>query len=88
MVSQGVYLCSGSHDYESDSFQLFAKPISIGADAWVCAQAFVTPGVSIAEGAVIGARSVVTRDQPAWFVCAGNPCLPIKPRKEPINKKH
>ena len=87
VVSQGVHLCSGSHDYESDSFHLFARPISIGADAWVCAEAFVTPGVSIAEGAVIGARSVVIRNQPAWFVCAGNPCRPIKPRKKPLDKR-
>ena len=83
MVSQGVHLCTGSHDYESDNFQLFARPISIGADAWVCSEAFVGPGVSIAAGAVIGARSVVTRDQAAWMVCAGNPCRPIKPRNPP-----
>ena len=83
MVSQGVHLCTGSHDYESENFQLFARPISIGADAWVCSEAFVGPGVSIAAGAVIGARSVVTRDQAAWMVCAGNPCRPIKPRNPP-----
>jgi len=83
VVSQGVHLCTGSHDYESENFQLFARPIEIGADAWVCAEAYVGLGVSIAPGAVIGARSVVTRDQPAWMVCAGNPCRPIKPRKPP-----
>ena len=86
MVSQGVHLCTGSHDYESEDFQLFARPISIGTDAWVCAEAFVAPGVSIAEGTVIGARAVVIRDQPAWSVCAGNPCLPIKPRKTTLRK--
>ena len=83
VVSQGVHLCTGSHDYESERFQLFAMPITIGADAWVCAEAFVGPGISIAPGAVIGARSVVTRDQPAWMVCAGNPCRPLKVRKPP-----
>jgi len=41
----------------------------------------VHPGVTIGEGAVIGARSVVTRDVPAWMVCAGHPCVPIKERK-------
>ncbi|WP_216909526.1 putative colanic acid biosynthesis acetyltransferase [Synechococcus sp. CCY 0621] len=81
VVSQGVHLCTGSHDYESPNFQLFTRPISIGADAWICTEAFLAPGVSIGEGAVIGARSVVTRSQPAWMVCAGNPCKPIKPRK-------
>ena len=83
VVSQGVHLCTGSHDYQSENFQLFACPIHIGGDAWICAEAFLSPGVSIGDGAVIGARSVVTRDQPAWMVCAGNPCRPLKPRTKP-----
>jgi putative colanic acid biosynthesis acetyltransferase WcaF len=83
VVSQGVHICTGSHDYESDNFQLFALPIQISADAWICSEAFLAPGVSIGAGAVIGARSVVTRDQPAWMVCAGNPCRPLKPRIPP-----
>jgi putative colanic acid biosynthesis acetyltransferase WcaF len=81
VVSQGVHLCTGSHDYESECFQLFALPILIGADSWICADAFLAPGVSIGDGAVIGARAVVTCDQPQWSVCAGNPCRPIKNRK-------
>lgn len=87
VVSQGVHLCTGSHDHESANFQLFALPIEIGADAWICAEAFLAPGVSIGEGAVIGARAVVTRDQPAWMVCAGNPCRPLKPRTQPSYAK-
>lgn len=83
VVSQGVHLCTGSHNHESDNFQLFALPIHIGDDVWICAEAFLAPGVSIGNGAVIGARSVVTRDQPAWMVSAGNPCRPIKPRIPP-----
>ena len=82
IVSQGVHLCTGSHDYETESFQLFTKPIFIGAKAWICADAFLAPGVHIGDGAVIGARSVVTRDQPSWMVCAGNPCKPIKVRSK------
>jgi putative colanic acid biosynthesis acetyltransferase WcaF len=88
VVSQGVHICTGSHDYESENFQLFTKPIIIGADAWICAEAFVAPGVSIGPGAVIGARAVVTRDQPAWMVCTGNPCRPIKSRKPPEYAVH
>jgi putative colanic acid biosynthesis acetyltransferase WcaF len=83
VVSQGVYLCTGSHDYESANFQLFAQPICIGSDAWICAESFLGPGIKIGEGAVIGARAVVTRDQPPWTVCAGNPCRPLKPRNHP-----
>lgn len=80
VVSQGTYLCTGSHDYEDPNFQLYAKPIYIGDNAWLCAESFICPGVTIGEGSVIGARSVVTKDMPAWTVCAGNPCKPIKPR--------
>jgi putative colanic acid biosynthesis acetyltransferase WcaF len=83
VVSQGVHLCTGSHDYDADNFQLFARPILIGSHAWICAESFLAPGVSKGDGAVIGARSVVTCDQPKWMVCAGNPCRPLKPRKEP-----
>lgn len=81
VVSQGAYLCTGSHDYEDPNFQLVAGAIVVGPHAWVCAQAFVGPGVTVGEGAVVGARAVATRDVPAWTVCAGNPCRPLKPRK-------
>ncbi len=83
VVSQGAHLCTGSHDYTSPSFPLFASAIHIGSDAWICTEAFLAPGVQIGEGTVIGARSVVVNDQPAWMVCAGNPCRTLKPRKHP-----
>lgn len=80
VVSQGVHLCTGTHDYEDPLFQLVARPIYVGAKAWLCTESFVGPGVTVGEGTVIGARSVVTKDMPAWTVCAGHPCRPIKPR--------
>ena len=80
VVSQGAYLCTGTHDYEDPSFQMVAAPITIGSKAWVCAHAFIGPGVTIGDGAVVGARAVVTRSMPEWTVCAGHPCRPIKPR--------
>lgn len=80
VVSQGTHLCAGTHDYEQPGFPLVTKPIVIGDHAWVAAEAFFHPGVVIGEGAVIGARSVVTKDMPAWTVCAGHPCKPIKER--------
>ncbi len=81
VISQGAHLCTGSHDYRIPRFPLYAKAIKVGANSWIAAEAFVLPGVTIGEGAVIGARSVVTKDMPAWTVCAGNPCKPIKPRE-------
>ena len=81
VISQGAYLCCGTHDYESPNMQLTAKPITIGRRAWICAEVFIHPGVSVPEGAVVGARSVVTRslDEP-WAVYAGNPCVKVKER--------
>jgi maltose O-acetyltransferase len=55
-----------------------AKPISIGADAWLGGGAVVLPGRSVGDGAVIGAGSVVTRDIPPNTVAAGNPCRIIR----------
>lgn len=80
VVSQGTQLCTGTHDYEDPKFQLYVKPIHIGDEAWICADTFICPGVSVGEGAVVGARSVVTKDILPWTVCAGNPCKVIKPR--------
>ena len=81
VISQGTRLITGSHDYENPRFPLYAKPINIKSHVWVATEAFICQGVTIEEGAVIGARSVVTHDIPAWTVCAGNPCKVIKQRE-------
>ncbi|MEO6546448.1 MAG: putative colanic acid biosynthesis acetyltransferase [Ferruginibacter sp.] len=81
VISQGAHLCAGTHDYNLPGFPLYTRPIIIGNQAWVAAEAFVHPGITIGEGCVIGARSVVTKDMPAWMVCAGHPCKPIKARE-------
>lgn len=81
VVSQGAHLCGGTHDYNSENFQLIAKPIVIGAHAWVCAEAFIHPGVLVPEGAVIGARAVVTKSPSMpYSVYAGNPCRQVATR--------
>jgi putative colanic acid biosynthesis acetyltransferase WcaF len=81
VVSQGAHLCTGTHDYTDPAFTLHARPIRIGARAWVCAEAFVGPGVTVGEGAVLGARGVAFRDLEAWMVHAGNPAKAVKPRQ-------
>jgi putative colanic acid biosynthesis acetyltransferase WcaF len=80
VISQGSHLCTGTHDYEDPTFPLRCEPINVGDQAWIAAECFIHPGLTIGEGAVIGARSVVTKDVPRWMVCTGNPCQPIKPR--------
>lgn len=80
VVSQGAVLCAGTHDVDDPDFQLVTKPITIGPYAWVAAEAFVGPGVSVADGAVLGARAVAFRKLDAWTVYSGNPARPIRKR--------
>ena len=54
-------------------------PVHIGSNCWLGAGVIVMPGVSIGDGSVIGAGSVVTRDIPANVVAVGNPCRVLRP---------
>ncbi len=81
IISQGVHLCTGTHDYTKQGHPLITFPIVIEDQVWIAAEAFIHPGITIGEGAVIGARSVVTKNIPAWTICTGNPCKSIKERK-------
>jgi putative colanic acid biosynthesis acetyltransferase WcaF len=73
VVSQYAHLCAGSHDWRDPAMPLLKQPIEIGADVWICADAFVGPGVKIGDHAVIGARAVVMKDVAANVVGHGNP---------------
>ena len=79
-VSQYAYLCTGSHDYTRPSFDLYAEPIRVEPEAWVATHVFVGPGVTIGQGAIVGASSVVLEDVPAGMICAGNPAKTIRAR--------
>jgi putative colanic acid biosynthesis acetyltransferase WcaF len=72
-VSQYSYLCCASHDHSRPDMPIVAAPIVIGDHAWVTADVFVGPGVTIGQGAVVGARSTVIRDVAPWTVVAGSP---------------
>jgi putative colanic acid biosynthesis acetyltransferase WcaF len=79
-VSHNAHLCAGSHDYRDPGLPLLRLPITIGADAWICAQSFVGPGVVIGDGAVVGACAVVMQAVEPWTVVAGNPAKFVKNR--------
>jgi putative colanic acid biosynthesis acetyltransferase WcaF len=72
-VSQYSFLCTASHDYRNPAMPLVAAPIVIEAEAWVAADVFVGPGVTVRIGAVVGARSTLLTDAPPWTVLAGSP---------------
>ena len=83
VISWNATLCSSTHDFSDPSFPLVVRPIQIGADAWIAAEAFVGPGVTIADGAVLGARGVAMRDLAGWSLYSGNPATKIRDRPEP-----
>lgn len=80
MVSQRTFLCTGSHDYADPHLPLTFQPITIGDEVWIASECFVSPGRTIGNGAVVAARSVVTKDLPEWMICGGHPCKPLKQR--------
>lgn len=55
-----------------------SKPIKICDDAWIGMNCVILKGVTIGEGAIVGAGSVVIKDVPAWTVVAGNPAKVVK----------
>ena len=80
VISQGSYLCTGSHDYGSVKFDMITRPISVGDQAWVASDVFIGPGVALGCGCVIGVRSMVLSDMPAGMICFGSPAIVVKNR--------
>jgi len=80
IVSQGCYLCTGSHDYQSKKFEIYSKPISIGDSTWLASDVFVAPGVNIGSRVVVGARSSIFKDLADQVVCRNATSLAVKPR--------
>jgi putative colanic acid biosynthesis acetyltransferase WcaF len=81
VVSQRAFLCAGTHDITDERFALRVRPIIIGDDVWVASEAFVGPGVHIANGCVLSARGCAFEDLEEWTVYRGNPATKIKQRK-------
>jgi putative colanic acid biosynthesis acetyltransferase WcaF len=80
-ISHRAHLCAGTHDFRQADMPLLKPPITIKDQAWICAQAFVGPGVTVGTGAVVGAAAVVVKDVPDWKIVAGNPAQVIKDRE-------
>ncbi|RMD63039.1 MAG: hypothetical protein D6824_05930, partial [Planctomycetota bacterium] len=80
ILSQYSHLCAGTHDHTNRRFPLIRDPITIGADVWIAADAFVGPNVTVGRLAVLGARSSAYSDLEPEMVYVGNPAKPLKKR--------
>lgn len=76
-VSQGAHLCAGTHDHRRRDFPLVKSPITVGDDAWLCADVFIGPGVSVGDEAIVAARSVVVKAVQSSTIVAGHPAVKI-----------
>ncbi len=83
VVSQRAHLCASSHDAHDPGFALVERPIALGDACWVAAEAFVGPGVTIGEGALLGARAALFEDAEPLTIYRGNPALAIGRRELP-----
>jgi putative colanic acid biosynthesis acetyltransferase WcaF len=81
-ISQGAYLCTGSHNWSKEAFDLITKPIIIEDGAWICAKATVGPGVRVREGAVLELGSVATHDLDPWSCHSTLNTEPMKRRRK------
>jgi putative colanic acid biosynthesis acetyltransferase WcaF len=75
-ISQRAFLCGGNHDYRDPAMCYRNAPIIVEAGAWVGAQVFVAPGVTVGKEAVISAGSVLLKNAEAGRIYAGNPAEP------------
>jgi len=92
MAAPGVHIYSATHPLDVLERREWenGKPVTIGDDVWVGGMAVICPGVTIGNGAVIGAGAVVVKDIPEYVLAAGNPARVIKqlpkPTEEELNK--
>ncbi len=81
-ISHRAHLCGGTHDYRTEEFPLIKCPITIADGAWICADGFVGPDVTVGAGAIVGARAVATSDVPPCAIVAGNPAKQVGTRED------
>jgi putative colanic acid biosynthesis acetyltransferase WcaF len=87
-ISQGVYLCTGNHHWDRDTFDLEAKPIRIGDRCWIGAMSKIGPGVIIHEGAVLLLGGVASVDLEAWSIYGGIPAQRVRQRPQHQETPH
>lgn len=87
-IAHGVYINTGYHNYEIETFDIHQKKTIIEDQCWITNDVYIAPGVTIGKGCVIGARSSVLKNMPSGWVCYGNPAKSIKLRIEEKNNNN
>lgn len=80
-LGPGVQIATAYHPTDPEARRSgveLARPIKIGANAWIGAGAILCPGVEIGHDTTVGAGSVVTRNLPAGVIAAGTPCRVLR----------
>jgi putative colanic acid biosynthesis acetyltransferase WcaF len=81
VVSQRAFICASTHRVSDPSFALEPRPVTLGRGCWVAAEAFVGPGVTMGDGAVLAARGALFEDAEPMTIYRGNPAAPIGERR-------
>ena len=71
-ISQGVYFCTGNHDFKKISFDLICQSIIIDSESWIGSKVIIGPGNKIGRGSVIKMGSIITKDIPPQSIFAEN----------------
>ncbi len=80
-LSQGAYLCTGSHDWSDSKFKLITRPIDLGDGCWLAAKTSLSPGTQVEPGAVVSMGSTASGQLGAWTIHAGVPSKPVRRRQ-------
>lgn len=81
VISQRAFLCASTHRTSDPDFALETRPIALGRGCWVAAEAFVGPGVTMGDGAVLGARGALFEDAESMGIYRGNPATLVSQRR-------
>lgn len=81
VISQRAFLCASTHRVADPDFALVLRPIVLGRGCWVAAEAFVGPGVTMGDGAVLAARGALFEGAETMGIYRGNPAIKLGERR-------